>query len=128
MGIGAIKDFFHLCIVINKYIKYQKVFNSLALLLVMLFAVQIASNALFYHTHTIDGKVYSHAHPGCDGHSHNAADFSFYQQLQTINAEDTPNLLADILPVYKQSYDIEGKALFQAFHAKIFAGRAPPVA
>ncbi|MBS2213812.1 hypothetical protein KEM09_20560 [Carboxylicivirga mesophila] len=128
VGIGRNKEFFHFCIVIKEYIKYQKVFNRLALILIVLFAIQIASNALFYHTHKIDGKTYSHAHPGCDGHSHNSADFTFYQQLQTMLSEESPDLLSDILPVYFNKLKFETVITANNKFIKHSAGRAPPVA
>jgi len=94
----------------------------------MLFAVQIASNALFYHSHTIDGQLYSHAHPGCDGHSHNAADFVFYQQLQNMLSEESPKLLAEQYPVLVSSIPTEvSTTFFNAFYSTN-TGRAPPVA
>ncbi|WP_221932442.1 hypothetical protein [Carboxylicivirga sp. M1479] len=96
--------------------------------MVMLFAAQIASNALFYHTHTIDGKVYSHSHPSCDGHSHASADFAFYQQLQNILAEEKPKLLSDILPIYLEVISIDVKAQLSDCLLNNNAGRAPPVA
>jgi hypothetical protein len=114
--------------VINKHIKYQKVFNRLALLLVITFAIQIASYAFFYHTHKINGKLYSHAHPGCDGHSHSATDLAFYQQLQTIIAGDIPNLLADIHPVVLNGIKAETSLCYQSLHTRFNTGRAPPVA
>jgi hypothetical protein len=94
----------------------------------MMFAIQIASNALFYHTHTIDGKTYSHAHPGCDGHSHTAADFAFYQQLQTMLSEEAPELLSDIMPSYIESLEAEVSFFFNDKYLGINSGRAPPVA
>ena len=94
----------------------------------MMFAIQIASNALFYHTHTIDGKLYSHAHPGCDGHSHTAADFAFYQQLQNLKSEEAPKLLTEILPVYFDDTKVENNAFFESTSQQNYAGRAPPKA
>ncbi len=94
----------------------------------MMFAVQIASNAFFYHTHTIDGKSYSHAHPGCDGHSHTAADFAFYQQLQTMLSEEAPELLSDITPLYIESLETEVSIFLDDLYNGINSGRAPPVA
>jgi hypothetical protein len=93
-----------------------------------MFAVQIASNAFFYHSHTIDGKTYSHAHPGCDGHSHTAADFAFYQQLQNIVSEETPTLLKDVIPVYLQDIQTEVCISVSEKYSDNNAGRAPPVA
>jgi len=90
--------------------------------------VQIASNALFYHSHTIDGQLYSHAHPGCDGHSHNAADFVFYQQLQNMLSEESPKLIAEQYPVIVSLLPTEtGTTYFHAFYSTN-TGRAPPVA
>ncbi|MCG8580871.1 MAG: hypothetical protein MI866_13190 [Bacteroidales bacterium] len=94
----------------------------------MMFAIQIASNALFYHTHTIDGKSYSHAHPGCDGHSHTAADFTFYQQLQTMLSEEAPKLLSDIMPLFIDSIETEVTFFVDDQYSGINSGRAPPVA
>ncbi|MCU4155795.1 hypothetical protein J1N10_07385 [Carboxylicivirga sp. A043] len=94
----------------------------------MMFAIQIASNALFYHTHTIDGKSYSHAHPGCDGHSHNAADFAFYQQLQNMLSDETPKLLSDILPSYIETIQMEIPFFINEQYLGSNSGRAPPVA
>ncbi len=94
----------------------------------MMFAIQIASNAIFYHTHTIDGKTYSHAHPGCDGHSHTAADLAFYQQLENIVSEETPALLNDVLPVYLQNKQAEAYINLSVRYTEDNAGRAPPVA
>ena len=90
--------------------------------------MQIASNALFYHSHTIDGQLYSHAHPGCDGHSHNAADFVFYQQLQNMLSEESPKLIAEQYPVIVSLLPTEtGTTYFHAFYSTN-TGRAPPVA
>ena len=90
--------------------------------------MQITTNALFYHTHTINGKVYSHAHPGCDGHSHNSADFTFYQQLQTILSEEKPKLLSEILPYYVNNEHVLYQQQFYSLFADSNSGRAPPVA
>lgn len=93
----------------------------------MLFAVQIANNALFYHTHNIDGKTYAHAHPNCDGHSHKAADFVFYQQLQTILFEEIPKLLVEQFPIIVCDFDSEVCIAYDRSAIKTNAGRAPPV-
>jgi len=113
--------------VINKHIKYQKVFTRLAVVLLVMFAVQIASTALFYHTHKIDGKSYSHAHPGCEDHAHDAADFAFYQQLQTILFEEAPKLLADLFPLMIQEQLASRSTFIQSTPCQINIGRAPPV-
>ncbi|MBK3516334.1 hypothetical protein [Carboxylicivirga marina] len=94
----------------------------------MMFAIQTASNALFYHTHNIDGKSYSHAHPGCDGHSHAPTDFAFYQQLQTSVSKEAPALLSDILLVYHERSAVECTFLYNQRHISQCTGRAPPVA
>lgn len=92
-----------------------------------MFAIQIASNALFYHTHSIDGKMYSHAHPGGDGHSHNSVDFTFYEQLQNNILEELTSLLSDPYLVFIQELNIyDYKHYYSVAHTSN-VGRAPPV-
>ena len=127
LGICLIKEFFHFCTVINKTIKYQNVFNRIALLLIMLFAAQVASNALFYHTHIVEGNTYAHAHPGCDDHTHKAADFAFYQQLQILLNEDMPVLLAEQYPFTVSDIDPVLCVNYYKSVDESNVGRAPPI-
>ncbi|WP_430810076.1 MULTISPECIES: hypothetical protein [unclassified Carboxylicivirga] len=113
---------------IIKHTKYSKGLYSLALMLVMQFAIQIASYALFYHTHSFEGKVYSHAHPGSDGHSHTTADYAFYQQLQNLTSEEIPGLIPDVPLNYLKKVALEAPVNTVSRHIENKAGRAPPVA
>ncbi|MCT4647165.1 MAG: hypothetical protein N4A74_19405 [Carboxylicivirga sp.] len=96
--------------------------------LLIAFTMQIASNALFYHTHNIQGKTYAHSHPGCKHqHSHSTFEFAFYEQLQNITSEEIPQLLADQLPIYLQARtnDLINQYVFDLHLSQ--PGRGPPV-
>ena len=107
--------------------KYRKIVNKAIMLIIVVFAVQIANNALFYHTHTIDGKNYTHAHPGqSNGHSHSNYELNFYQQLQLLSVKEIPELIAVIIPFYAVKAERDYRSDYLSLFSDNDLGRAPP--
>ncbi|MCT4647163.1 MAG: hypothetical protein N4A74_19395 [Carboxylicivirga sp.] len=104
------------------------IWKRLAVVLSLVFTLQIVNQALFYHAHIIDGKVYAHAHPGEDNHQHNRYELSFYAQLQLLNSEEAPQLLASYLPVFVREIDEQPEHQITPFILDRAKGRAPPAA
>ena len=104
------------------------IWKRLALVLLLVSVVQIANNALFYHTHTVDGETYGHAHPGEQDEGHNDYEFSFYAQLQLLNTYDVPQLLSDVVLIFERDVKVEIKQQLASKLQSATFGRAPPLA
>jgi len=128
MGICCIKEFFHFCNVKKEYIKYLNLLRRISAMLAFAFILQIANNALFFHTHTTaSGKTFHHAHPNAGNHSHNDYQYSFYEHLQLITNFDAPQLLREcsfLLALKQETFDFISK---QPHYLNNLLGRAPPI-
>ncbi|MBS2097354.1 hypothetical protein [Carboxylicivirga linearis] len=128
MGICGIKEFFHFCNVKKEYIKYQNILKRISFLLALCFLMQVANNALFFHTHkTADGKILHHAHPNAGNHSHNDYQFSFYEQLQLLTGFDIPKLIQDSPLFLTFTYDTFVVRFNASIDSNNQSGRAPPI-
>lgn len=111
----------------KEYNKYLNLLRRISVTLVFAFILQIANNALFFHTHTTaSGKTFHHAHPNCGNHAHNDYQYSFYEQLQLLTNPDTPKLLSECYFLLTQKQETFNCTSRQAHHLSNLLGRAPP--
>ncbi|MCT4588311.1 MAG: hypothetical protein N4A71_10845 [Carboxylicivirga sp.] len=104
------------------------IWKRLALVLLLVSVVQIANNALCFHTHFVDGKIYGHAHPGDQNKDHSKYELSFYAQLQLLNTYDVPQLLSDVVLIFERDVKVEIKQQPASKLQSATFGRAPPLA
>ncbi|GEM_PF-2237235 len=102
--------------------------KRLAIIFLIAFAIQIVNKALCYHTHIIDGRLYSHAHPGSQDTQHSEYELSFYAQLQVLNASEIPDLLSDVILIFNRKIEAKHSSLLVNTVSGTRQGRAPPVA
>lgn len=117
----------HICSV-NSIKQISNIWKRLAIVLLLASAIQIVNNALCYHTHIVDGKAYTHAHPGDQEKDHSDYELAFYAQLQLLNSYEVPELLTDVVLIFSRKIELKNEQLIVSIADGTIQGRAPPVA
>jgi len=101
--------------------------KRLAIVLTIVFTLQIVNQALFYHAHIIDGQLFAHAHPNTSDHQHSNYELAFYAQLQVLDDGDTPELLCDCSRQLEQEINQLIQNQYHTLFVEQGKGRSPPI-
>lgn len=97
-------------------------------MLVVVFVLQVANNALFLHSHNSGkGKTFSHAHPFSSHHSHNDFQIIFFNQLQLLDFNEAPQLVKECF--FTSYYTYKNYTInYQAYNFHLnLKNKAPPM-
>lgn len=114
---------------INEQTTYLIMWKRVSTILLIAFTLQLANNALFYHTHkTIDGVTYAHAHPFNGRHTHDFQKCYLFDHFVTISFDATQ--YSTKVKLYGIEFHFKTLSplwTISLFHDSV-DGRAPPIA